>query len=117
MRRSLVIVAGIALASIARAQDPGTSLKGFDQKRAGSEKMHMLAHVDGHPGAWKAADLELEQDRDRPYVYLCGFVNFDVQIYDIRNTAAPKKIYEWTSTTTPSRTNSCRAALTPTWVP
>jgi len=65
----------------------------FDAKHNGSDKMH-IAHVPGHAGAWKAADIELEQDRDRPYVYLCGFVNFDVQIYDIRNTAAPKKIYE-----------------------
>jgi hypothetical protein len=96
MRRSFIVAAVVAFASIARAQDPGTPLKSFDQKHAGSEKMHMLGHVVGHPGAWKAADIELEQDRDRPYVYLCGFVNFDVQIYDIRNTAAPKKVYEWT---------------------
>ena len=96
MRRLAALSAVFALASIAGAQDPGVPLKAFDQKHAGNDKMHMLAHVDGHAGAWKAADIELEQDRDRPYVYLCGFTNFDVQIYDIRNTAAPKKIYEWT---------------------
>ena len=99
MRRSFVISAVIAVSTVtaaARAQDPGAQLKDFDQKRAGSEKMHMLARIPGHPGPWKAADVELEQDRDRPYVYLCGFTNFDVQIYDIRNTSAPKKVYEWT---------------------
>ena len=96
MRRSLVIPAALVFASAARAQDPGQSVTAFDAKHNGSEKMHMLAHLPSHTAAWKAADIELEQDRDRPYVYLCGFTNFDVQIYDIRNTAAPKKIYDWT---------------------
>jgi len=126
-------------ASFALAQDPGVPPKPFDQKHAGNDKMHMLAHVPGHPGAWKAADIEMEQDRDRPYVYLCGFTNFDVQIYDIRNTSAPKLVYTWTienpelhrgigamdgkyfrsetSTTTRSRTSSCRAVPTPTSAP
>ncbi len=96
MLRWLAVPALLAFASLLPAQDPGTALPASDAKHNGTEKMHMLAHVVAHPGAWKAADIELEQDRDRPYVYLCGFVNFDVQIYDIRNTSAPKKIYEWT---------------------
>ena len=95
--RRFVPAALIALtATLARAQDPGVAPKPFDQKHAGNDKMHMVAHVPGHPGAWKAADIELEQDPDRPYVYLCGFINFDVQIYDIRNTSAPKLVYDWT---------------------
>ena len=49
MRRSFIIAAVFAFASIARAQDPGVALKSFDQKHAGSEKMHMLGHVVGHP--------------------------------------------------------------------
>ncbi len=56
----------------------------------------MLAHVVNHPGAWKAADIEMEQDPDRPYVYVCGFTNFDTQIYDVRDPAHPKKLFDWT---------------------
>src|SRR5581483_601433 len=85
-----------ALPFAARAQDPGASVPDFNAKRGGNEKMHMLGHVPGHSGAWKASDIEMEQDRDRPYVYLCGFTNFDVQIYDVRNPSAPKMIYDWT---------------------
>jgi len=96
MRRLIVVAAIAGFAVVARAQDPGASLTPFDQKKGGSPNLHSLSHVDGHPGAWKASDVELEQDRDRPYVYLCGFVNFDFQIYDISNTSSPKKIFDWT---------------------
>ena len=96
MRRLLVIPVALLLTTVAGAQDPGVSVKASDQKHAGTEKMHMLSHVVSHPGPWKAADIEIEQDRDRPYVYICGFVNFDTQIYDISNTASPKKIFDWT---------------------
>ena len=54
MRRSVVIFAALAFASIARAQDPGVAVKDFDQKHGGTEKMKMMAHVPAHPGAWKA---------------------------------------------------------------
>ncbi len=95
MKWQFAITALVCAGSVAAAQDPGQSVTPFDKKTGGSEKMHMLAHVTGHDGAWKAADVELEQDRDRPYAYLCGFVNYDVQIYDISNTGAPKKIFTW----------------------
>ncbi|MFN8581310.1 MAG: hypothetical protein U0163_10085 [Gemmatimonadaceae bacterium] len=96
MRRLFIAATTCGLAAVARAQDPGAALTPFDQKKDGSSNMHALAHVEGHQGPWKAADLEIEQDKDRPYVYLCGFVNFDVQIYDISNTSSPKKIFDWT---------------------
>lgn len=99
MRRLSALITSVALASLpalVAAQDPGVSVTQFDKKAGASEKMKTLAHVQAWDGAWKASDVELEQDKDRPYVYLCGFVNFDVQIYDIRNTAAPKKIFDWT---------------------
>ena len=100
MRRPFIIPAVFTLVAavtpMVRAQDAGVAPKAFDEKHAGNDKMHMVAHVVSHPGAWKAADIEIEQDRNRPYVYVCGFVNFDAQIYDISNTAAPKKIYDWT---------------------
>jgi len=98
MHRSIVIAALCALpalTSVAGAQDPGASLPDFDKKRGGSEKVHRLANVPAHTGAWKAADVELEQDRNRPYAYLSGFVNYDVTIYDLTNTSAPKQIYRW----------------------
>src|SRR3954451_17171296 len=93
---ALFIVATVALAAPLWAQDPGTSVRSFDDKRAGTDKMHMMAHVVSNPGPWKAADIEIEQDRNRPYVYVSGFVNFDAQIYDISNPSAPKKIFDWT---------------------
>lgn len=96
MRGSLVILALFGVTTLARAQDPGTSVRAFDQKRGGSPTVHLVAHVVNHPGAWKAADIELEQDPGRPYVYVSGFVNFGTQIYDIRDPAHPKLVYEWT---------------------
>jgi hypothetical protein len=51
--------------------------------------------VVNNPGAWKAADIEMEQDPGRPYVYVSGFVNSNMQIYDIRDPAHPKKLVDW----------------------
>lgn len=96
MRHVLVVLALCTLASAMAAQDPGKSVTAFDAKHGGSTKVHEVSHVVTHPGAWKAADIEIEQDRDRPYVYVSGFVNFDAQIYDISNTSNPKKIFDWT---------------------
>ena len=96
MRGPFLVAAVFGLASLARAQDPGTSVKPFDQKHGGSAKMQLVSHVVTHPGAWKAADIEMEQDPGRPYVYISGFVNFDAQIYDVRDPAHPKKIFDWT---------------------
>ena len=92
------VIAGTicGLSAAARAQDPGASVPSFDKKTGGSEKLHMLSHVTSRDGPWKAADVELEQDPSRPYVYLCGFVNFGVQVYDISNKASPKKVFSWT---------------------
>src|SRR5687767_10877241 len=98
MRRSLVVAVLSALAAlpnVGQAQDTGGSVPDFDKKRGGSQKMHRLANVPAHTGNWKAADVELEQDRNRPYAYLSGFVNYDVTIYDISNPSAPKQIYRW----------------------
>ncbi len=88
-------LAVLGLASVVRAQDPGGTVPD-SLKRGGSLKVHALSHVDGHAGPWKAADIEIEQDANRPYVYLCGFTHFDTQIYDISNTARPKLLYDWT---------------------
>jgi len=96
MFRRLVPFALLATTSVAGAQDPGATVADLAPKTGGSEKVHAIGHIVTHPGAWKAADIELEQDPGRPYVYICGFVNFDTQIYDISNPAAPKKIFDWT---------------------
>ena len=98
MRRQFVLASLTALTALAtsvRAQDPGVSVVDFDKKKGGSQKIHELGHVVGHEGAWKAADVELEQDRNRPYAYLCGFVNFDFTIYDLSNPSAPKQLFRW----------------------
>lgn len=86
----------LALAIPLLVQDPGTPVPAFDRKTGGSPNVHLVAHVVNHPGAWKTADVEMEQDPDRPYVYVCGFVNNDVQIYDVRDAAHPKLVYDWT---------------------
>jgi hypothetical protein len=96
MYRSLVVLALFGAVSVAEAQDPGMTVPRFDQKHGGSKSMHMIAHVVNHPGAWKAADIEMEQDPGRPYVYVCGFTNFDTQVYDVRDEAHPKLVYHWT---------------------
>ena len=96
MRQFIVPAVLLLLAPTARAQDPGVPVAASDQKHNGSTNIKALGHVVSHAGPWKAADLEIEQDRDRPYLYVCGFVNFDTQIYDISNTANPKKIFDWT---------------------
>lgn len=98
MRRSVVTLAALSLTALAPAgaQDPGTPVPRFDQKHGGGGAVHMVGHVVTHPGAWKLADIEMEQDANRPYVYASGFVNFDTQIYDVRDPANPKKIYDWT---------------------
>jgi hypothetical protein len=85
-----------ALATTAWAQDPGAKVAPTVGRSGGTKSVHVLSHVVTHPGGWKAADIEIEQDVGRPYVYICGFVNFDTQIYDITNTAAPKKVFDWT---------------------
>ncbi|MEP6766923.1 MAG: hypothetical protein ABJB66_21580, partial [Gemmatimonadaceae bacterium] len=95
MRRLFVVALLIASTQVARAQDPGTPVVPFDQKKGGSEKLKVLSHVKSHEGAWKASDIEIEQEPSRPFLYLCGFTNFDVQMYDIRNTSAPKLVYTW----------------------
>ena len=97
MRRLLAVatLAGLATTALA-AQDPGQTVHPFDKKTGGSASMHMIGHVVTHPGAWKLADVEMEQDPSRPYVYVSGFTNFDMQIYDVRDPSQPKKIYSWT---------------------
>ncbi len=96
MYRSLVVVALFGAVSVAQAQDPGMTVPRFDQKQGGSKSVTMLSHVVTHPGAWKASDIEMEQDANRPYVYVSGFTNFDAQIYDVRDMAHPKKVFDWT---------------------
>ncbi len=99
MRRSsfvLAALASLAGASVLCAQDPGSSVVPFNKKAGGSKSVTMVAHVVTHPGAWKLSDVEMEQDRGRPYVYASGFTNFDFQVYDVRDPSHPKKVYDWT---------------------
>ena len=96
MRRFLAPLAILSLATIARAQDPGAAVPVDSTKEGGTPKVHQIAHVETHNGKWKAADIEIEQDANRPYVYVSGFVNYDAMMYDISNPAQPKLVYDWT---------------------
>lgn len=96
MRRLLLATLSTATATAVLAQDPGMSPVPFDQKRGGTEKVKLLKQVENNPGAWKAADVEIEQERNRPYVYVSGFVNYNTKIYDITNPSNPKLLYTWT---------------------
>ena len=96
MHRLLAALAlSAALPLAAHAQDPGMAVRPFDQKHGGSKSVELLAHVVNNPGAWKAADIEMEQDPGRPYVYVSGFVNFDTQIYDVKDPKHPRKVFGW----------------------
>ena len=94
MRGAWFALALLGAATTASAQDPGAKVP-TDHKQGGSKNIHVLAHVVTHPGAWKLADVEIEQEMNRPYVYTCGFVNNDVQIYDIKDPTHPRKIVDW----------------------
>ena len=96
MRGTLAVLALAGLVAPASAQDPGSTVPVADKKHGGSPNVRMIAHVVNHPGAWKAADVEMEQEPTRPYVYVCGFVNYDVQIYDVRDEAHPRRVAAWT---------------------
>ncbi len=93
MRGSLAVLTLLTVAVPLAAQDPGMAVRPFDQKRGGSPNVHMVAHVVTHPGNWKASDIEIEEER--PYVYVSGFTNNDVQIYDIGTPSKPKLLLDW----------------------
>jgi hypothetical protein len=92
------LIAGLLLLAPANllAQTGEWAPKPHDEKRGGSDKVSLQARVENNKGAWKAANVEIEQDRSRPYVYMSGFVNYNFQIYDITKTNTPKLIYQWT---------------------
>jgi hypothetical protein len=89
-----LILSGVVAS--AHGQDPGRTVPTPGLKTGGSPNVHVVAHVVTHPGVWKDADVEMEQDPGRPYVYVSGFVNFDAQMYDVRDPAHPKKLVDWT---------------------
>ncbi len=95
MRGIVMALALCGLAATASAQDPGAPVPQTDHKTGGSPNIQMISHVVNHPGAWKAADIEIEPEMNRPYVYVSGFVNNDMQIYDIKDPAHPKMLVDW----------------------
>ncbi len=56
----------------------------------GSSNIEILAHLPG-----RATDIEIEQDMDRPYVYVSrgGTASFD--IISVEDPDNPEKIYTW----------------------
>ncbi len=96
MRRTALSIAALSVyVTTAAAQDPGKMTPPTAGKRGGSPNFRMVAHVVTTPNTWKAADVEIEQDASRPYVYVSGFVNANLQIYDIRDAAHPRKLVDW----------------------
>lgn len=96
MRRLIVAALALAIAAPAAAQERGFPTPDFDQKKGGSDNVKVLRHTENNPGPWKAADVEIEQERGRPFVYVSGFVNYNTKFYDISNPASPKLLYTWT---------------------
>jgi hypothetical protein len=96
MRRFLMAATCSMLATTALAQDAGMQPPPFDQKKGGSDNVKVLKHTENNSGAWKAADVEIEQERHRPFLYVSGFVNYNSKFYDITNPSAPKLLYTWT---------------------
>ena len=91
----LSIALSLTVATGLLAQDPGMAVPDT-LKHGGSTKVHMLGHVAGNEVKWKAADVEIEQDVGRPYVYMSGFINYNALIFDISKPSSPKLIYSWT---------------------
>src|SRR5579862_191743 len=85
-------IVGLAAAASLGAQAPGV-LPGV--KAGGSPNIHVLAHIP-LGGFFRVMDNEIEQDMNRPYIYVCqsrdrpGF-----SIIDIKDPEHPKKIYDW----------------------
>ena len=93
-----ILAAFLALSPTALlAQDQSlSSPKPFDEKKGGSDKVTLLKRVEVNPGPWKVSNLEIEQEKGRPYVYMSGFVNYNAKAYDITNTSDPKLVWTWT---------------------
>ena len=100
MRRTALLLGALTAAPLAARlarRIPASPSRDFDQKRAGSEKMHMLAHVAGHPGA-------VEGGRHRDRAGSRPTVRLSLRLRELRRRrsttsatpSAPKKIYDWT---------------------
>src|SRR2546426_1140155 len=94
MRRTLGWLAGLTLLAV-----PAYAQKGGEQPppgMAGSRNMRVAAHIPLE-GPLEVADIEIEQELSRPYVYVpirvkdAGFY-----IIDIKNLDKAKVIYRWT---------------------
>ncbi len=78
------------------AQAPEFPTPALDAKKGGSDKVTVLRRLENNPGPWKAADVEIEQERGRPFLYISGFVNYNTKFYDISNPSNPRLLYTWT---------------------
>jgi hypothetical protein len=91
-RTILTAIATAGAAATLAAQAPGV-MPGV--KAGGSPNIHVLAHIP-LGGFFRVMDNEIEQDMNRPYIYVCqsrdrpGF-----SIIDIKDPEHPKKIYDW----------------------
>ena len=96
-RRSVVLSLALALGSAA----PALAQNGpaWSPMKPGSDNMEVLGHTPmGH--ALSVADMELEQELERPYAYVARMQYGDhggkgMDIVDISDPSRPRVIYEW----------------------
>jgi hypothetical protein len=63
-------------------------------KTGGSPNIKVLSHLT-QGGFAKSADVEMEQELSRPYVYTPGFTGYFFQIVSVKDPANPKVLYRF----------------------
>jgi len=97
VRRALSVSAAIACAALTLGADPAGQQ--WTPLSRGSDNMRVVSHLPLGPRI-SVADIELEQELSRPYVYVARMVYGDVgekgtDIISIADPEHPKVIYRW----------------------
>src|SRR3972149_2138115 len=90
----LLAVAALARPAVARSQEPFTRvIRGI--KTGGSSNVYVIGHLP-LDGAGHTADITIEQELSRPYVYTAqDGMPSGIDIISIKDPAKPKVIYAW----------------------
>ncbi|NKB90423.1 MAG: hypothetical protein GKS06_19630 [Acidobacteria bacterium] len=95
MSRSRLLVTALALIAVSAA----ATAQEWTPDKPGSDNITVVAHMPlGAP--LSVADIEIEQELDRPYVYVAREVFGEygekgMDVIDIRDPENPKLIHEW----------------------
>jgi hypothetical protein len=92
-RTAGVLAAALLISSGVLAQDPGAAVPLV--KTGGSKGMKLLAHLNTG-GFGKAANLEVEQELSRGFIYVSGFTGYNFHVVDARDPGNVKTVYKWT---------------------